>query len=486
MATLLAAPPAARLRRPVAPVAVAWAALAVVASGLVLLPYYGDQALYAVIGRDVVGGRVPYTGIWDIKQPGIYLWYGTVDALLGGSPVVTRGLDVAAAVLTALLVGRLLRGRLRPAVARWVPVASAAVLLLPVRALDLGQVEQLAVLPALAALVLVTGGPSRRRAVAAGLCTGVVAVLKLWVAAVPLLAVGVWLVARRRFGPAGAVAAGAAVPVLAVLGWLTAGGALGAALDTWFAGPGQALAQDGARPVERLVSGFGRYVLVTAPVLVLVAMRLPAVRRDRDPLDLALLAWVGAGLLVIGGQLWWSYHWVLLTPALLALAARQVSDRPVRGRPAWLLVVAAVPLLAVGVASPERPMALGNGWTAASRAAIADRLGSGTTARAELAAAGFRPGDGLYVLGDPTYQLVAGAPIPARLNGWTPELFTDAQWDELGVELGVTRPTFVFLENIYAELTAVRGNALGRTLDDHYESVRTSDAGVWYRSTDRT
>lgn len=468
-----------------APVALAWTALAVVVSGLVLLPYYGDQALYAVIGRDVVAGRVPYTGIWDIKQPGIFLWYGAVDAAFGPSTVVTRVLDVGVAVLTAVLVGRLLRGRVRPAVGRWVPVAGAAVLLLPVRALDLGQVEQLAVAPALAAVVLVVRGPSTARAVAAGLCIGVVAVLKLWVAAVPLVAVVVWLLATRRAAALPAVAAGAAVPVLAVAGWLAVDGALGEALHTWFVGPGQALAQEGARPVGRLVSGLGRYVLVTAPVLVLVALRLPAVRRDRDPLDLALLAWAGTGLLVIGGQLWWSYHWVLLTPALLALAARQLSEHRPRRPALTALALAAVPLLAVGVASPERPMALGNGWTAESRAAIADRLGSAPTARSELAAAGFAPGDGLYVLGDPTYQLVADAPVPVRLNGWTPELFTDAQWDELGVDLATARPTYVFLENIYAEMATTRGNTLLRMLDSQYEQVRTSDAGVWYRLTDQ-
>lgn len=483
MASRLRTGPATRA--PSVPVLTAWTALAVVASGLVLLPYYGDQALYAVIGRDVVAGRVPYTGIWDIKQPGIFLWYGAVDALFGPSTVATRILDVAVAVLTAVLVARLLAGRIRPAVGRWVPVAGAAVLLLPVRALDLGQVEQLAVAPALAAVLLVVRGPSTARAVAAGLCIGVVAVLKLWVAAVPLVAVLVWLLATRRAPSVAAVVAGAAVPVLAVGGWLAVDGALVEALRTWFVGPGQALAQEGARPVGRLVSGLGRYVLLTAPVLVLVALRLPAVRRDRDPLDLALLGWVGAGLLVIGGQLWWSYHWVLLTPALLALAVRQLSDRSYRGPVLGALALAAVPLLAVGLASPERPMALGNGWTAQSRAEIADRLGSEPTARAELAAAGFLPGDGLYVLGDPTYQLAAGAPVPVRLNGWTPELFTDDQWDELGAELGAARPTYVFLENIYAELSITRGNMLLRMLDQQYEPVRTSDAGSWYRLTDR-
>ena len=52
-----------------------------VAAGLVWLPYYGDHALFASMGREIIGGRIPYTEAWDVKQPGIFLWYGAATAL---------------------------------------------------------------------------------------------------------------------------------------------------------------------------------------------------------------------------------------------------------------------------------------------------------------------------------------------------------------------------------------------------------------------
>lgn len=482
-----------------APARIAWwgavAALAVVAASLLALPYYGDQALYAVIGRELLHGVPLYTGVWDIKQPGIFLWYG----LLGGVPALTRAADVAAALGVAMVVGALLRPHVSPAVGRWTPLAAAAVLLLPVRALDLGQVEQLVGLPALGALALAAHGaatngtlvPLERTKVpfvrmgtrfgAAGVLIGVVASFKIWAVAIPLAAVLVLLVASRQASRARlvALAAGIAVPVVAVLVWLALTGALGAALATWFVGPADQLAQPGARTLGRLASGAGRFVLVTAPVLALAGWRLPTVWRRRDALDLALVAWLLAGAAVIAVQLWWSYHWVLLTPALLALAARQVSDVRLPRRAVLALAVAALPLLAAGAAGSE--LAQGGGLTAASREAITDELGSAPRVPAELAAAGVRPGERLYVLGDPAYQLAAGVPYPVRLNGWTPELFTDAQWAELASSLDAARPAVVFLESGASQIPRDRGNALLHMIDDHYVMIRRSAAGTWYR-----
>jgi hypothetical protein len=474
--------------------ALATAFLAVVAYGLIWLPYYGDQALYASIGRELLDGRTLYSQVWDLKQPGIFLWYGAAQAAFGSSPVVTRALDVLVAVVAALLVGSLVRDRVSPTIARWVPLAAAAAMLLPARSLDLGQVEQLACLPMTAALVLLCRRPSRLRTVLAGVCIGVVAVLKLWLAVVLLAAGIVWLLAggsgpdraRKQIAVrVGLLVAGAAVPVAAVLGWLWAGGALGTALWTWFVFPEEMLALPGVRTPDRLVAGLGRYVALLAPIVLLAGVQVVATVRRRDPLGLALLSWLVIGTAETLAQLWWPYHWWQLTPALVAMAALGLERLRERGllrrRPiAAVLVVATLPLIVFGAFRPERPLLLGNGFTTDSRADL-EALGTVPTARAELAAVGFGPGRSLLVFGDPTYHLVADAPSPVRLNTWSPELYTDEQWAELATDIASARPDLVLVTPLDVDVVPQRGPQVAAVLAADYDRVRSTDAGDWYR-----
>ncbi len=41
--------------------------------------WYGDEAIYQIMGRAVLHGRVLYKGIWDNKPPILYLYYALVD-----------------------------------------------------------------------------------------------------------------------------------------------------------------------------------------------------------------------------------------------------------------------------------------------------------------------------------------------------------------------------------------------------------------------
>jgi hypothetical protein len=401
-------------------------------------------------------------------------------------------------VLTAVLVAVLVRDRVGTVLARWTGVAAAAFMLLPARAFDLGQIEQLVCLPMIAALVLVTRRPSTARLVLAGLCIGAVGLLKLWTAAVPVAAALAWLLveaaaAGRRGEPAraqlltriGVLAAAAAAPVVAVLVWLAAAGSLGAAIETWFVFPGQMLGVPGARSVDRLVDGSARYAGMLAPALLLAAVAVPGVLRKRDPLGMALLGWLTVGLVGILVQLWWPYHWTQLTPALVALAALGLQHLRETGwarRPlvAVVLAVACVPLVYVGVRGKERPTMLGNGFTAESRAQLAE-FGALPAAERELAAIGYRSGESLMVFGDPTFQLVAGAPSPVRLNGWSPELYTQAQFAELADTLTAARPDVVLVTGLNVDVVPERGPAVARLLATEYERVRSTPVGDWYR-----
>jgi hypothetical protein len=464
--------------------------LGVFCSCLVWLPLRGDQALMSLVGRDVVGGRRLYTEIFDAKQPGMYLWYGAVHWLFGPGQAMAQLMCVlvvlgAVAVSVGLLVPRVRTAWVRA----WLPVLVAAPLLLTLNEHELGQLEALVCLPAIGAVALLCGraGPTLPRAALAGACIGLVAVFKTLLIVVPGIAVLVLLLfaGRRRWLLLLAASAGAAVLPLCTLWWLAARGDLDAALYAWFAYPAEQLASS-TRPVDRLVFAVGRFGLLTAPFLLLAAWRVPVVVRRRDPLDVALLAWLVVGTATYLVQVWWSYYLLILLPPLVVLAVRQLDElaaRPSRSTRVALalLAVLAVPLLAYGSLDTARTLADGGGLTQASRDRIAERTGEYVSIREEIAAAGLRAEDSLYVLGDPRWQVVAQRPIPLVTNGWSVGQTPPRRWEIMAAELRAAQPDVVFVDSGYATAIAARGAALRAELERLYTVTRASEAGTWYR-----
>jgi hypothetical protein len=475
--------------------------VAVLAFTLVVTPYHGDHAVYALIGRDVLDGRVLYRDIWDIKQPGLFLWYGLVTGLLGFTQVATRLADVLAVAVSALLVGRFLAPRVGAAeLRRWAPLIAAAVLFLAAGPRDHGQLELLCLVPALGAVLLVAGRPgvpaSTWRIVAAGLCLGLIGVVKLVLAAVPAAAVVVYLLYSRPRGrgmSAVLVAgAAAAVPVAVMVAWLVGIGAWADALRTWLVDPLELAATPGAKSLEGLAYGATRYLVLMAPVVVLAASQAASAWRRRDALDIALVTWVLADIAVIGVQFWWTYQWYFLCGPLLVLGLRRLdgmlgslarAPRRKQGAVAVAGVLLSVPMLAHG-ALPVAGLALdGGGLTSASRAAFGERVAAHGTIRGELAAAGVRPGDRLYVIGDPLYNYLADLPLPLPTNGWGFEFFTPRHWADVADEGRADPPTWVFVERSAAPIVEHRAPGLRALLAESYEIVRESERGVWYRVT---
>lgn len=457
---------------------------------LVWLPFRGDQALMSLVGRDVLAGRRLYTEIFDAKQPGMYLWYGTVHWLFGPGQAVAQLMCVLVVVAVAAVVVALLSSRVQtPWVRAWLPVLVAGPLLLTLNEHEMGQLEILVCLPATASVALLCGraGPTTTRAALAGTLLGLVAVFKTLLVVVPGIAVLVLLLlaGRRRWRLLAAAVAGAVVLPLCTLWWLAARGDLDSALYAWFSYPAQQLASS-TRPLERLVLAVGRFGLLTAPFLLLAAYRLPTIWRRRDPLDIALLAWLIVGTAAYLVQVWWSYYLIILLPPLVVLALRQLDDfvagRTRSRRTALVLLAAlAVPLVAYGSVNASRTVADGAGLTQDSRDRIAERTADYVSFRQEIAASSLRPGDSLYVLGDPRWQEVADRPIPLVTNGWSVGQTPPQRWQRLADELRRIRPAVVFVDTESARAVAIRGPVFRVALEELYVVSRQSSFGTWYR-----
>ena len=448
-------------------------------------PFWGDQAVYALIGRQMLHGQTLYVDLWDVKQPGIFLWYG----LFGFGEMGMRTLDVLMAFAFGGCVWALLRRRTpSPRLRRLLPALATGVLLLAAGPWDFGQLEMLSLVPATGAFALVAADPEReptyRRIVLAGLCVGVVGVFKLLIAGVVGIALLVYLFARLRGGRIAAsvvLTAASLVPVLAALVWLFTQGALAETLHVWFVEAAQMGSAPGARSLSRVGEGLGRFVLWMFPVVVLAAWQAATAWRRRDPLDLGMVAFLVADVAAVGTQFAWWYQWYFAAAPLVVLALRRLSAIRWRPRTAIVLAVACLPMLAHAGAWALPDVLEGGGFTAASRERIDERVGRYTTIENEIAAADLRPGDSLYLLGDPLYNRLSGTPQPLRFDGWTFDLMTDDQWQEVASEITNGRPDVIMVSSDAASWVADRGRGVTAELSRDYVAYRTSAEGTWYR-----
>lgn len=105
-----AAPPSA-LRAPPwankALAAVAILGMLFLLSQIALFGYGRDQGIYAMVGRAVLAGKMPYRDAWDFKPPGIFVLYALTRALLGGGQWAIRAVEIAGIVAMTFAMMRL-------------------------------------------------------------------------------------------------------------------------------------------------------------------------------------------------------------------------------------------------------------------------------------------------------------------------------------------------------------------------------------------
>ena len=76
---------------------------------LLMLPYLdrpldGDEGIYAVIGRSLLHGGVPYQDLFDNKPPLLYGWFAAGFLLFGETTEATRLIGALAMSATTILV----------------------------------------------------------------------------------------------------------------------------------------------------------------------------------------------------------------------------------------------------------------------------------------------------------------------------------------------------------------------------------------------
>jgi 4-amino-4-deoxy-L-arabinose transferase-like glycosyltransferase len=63
-----------------------------------------DEGMFALAGREVLRGRLPYTSLFDVKPIGLWLFHAAAQMLLGETLFAVRALGTACVSLTACLL----------------------------------------------------------------------------------------------------------------------------------------------------------------------------------------------------------------------------------------------------------------------------------------------------------------------------------------------------------------------------------------------
>ncbi len=190
--------------------AIGLALFAVVLTGFaramtVLRPGPFDASLYAFIGDNWLGGRIPYLHIWDNKPPAIFAVSAVGRALTPDSFVGIAAIEYVAILGFVAVVVALLRQLQAPAATVVLGGAMAAVMANLSAFNQHGHLTEVyLLLPAAASILLFIRGLAGNRAcflMVAGVCTGLALSFKM-VGVAPLLAqlavLGLGVVTRRR------------------------------------------------------------------------------------------------------------------------------------------------------------------------------------------------------------------------------------------------------------------------------------------------
>jgi hypothetical protein len=474
-------------------------------------PFAGDQALFLVGAQELHAGAVLYRDFWDLKQPGIFLFY-----LAGGSAAgfTQSGIHIFEIAWQCAFGGTLfaaLRGAVRrPAVAALAVLAVPAAYYAGTTSWHLTQVEALTGLPLLccawAGIAAWTRANGRARsAFAAGLAAGCVLLLKLLYLPIAFVLFAVAASAatgtqRHERAPIVVTAwlGGLAVPLALTAAYATAFG-LWNTLSATFVSLPAAVVAGGHAPSTRLWLAALWFARRFAPVLFLGAIGLLTTPSAGGLVwrRIAVAWFVTGGLaLIVQTQSWWEYQFLLLLPpaGILATLGADASLARLRGpagaaRTAAGAALAAALLLCFG---------LGHSTLAATARVLRDRpftsaaalerhreIDSGEyTAAAHAAASLSRGGNdrqAIYVCGDPLIYLLAKREQAVAINGWALELYPPDWWAKLDAQLQRTLPADVFVAGDDTALIAARSPLLARMLDTEYErAVRLPD-GTWYR-----
>lgn len=505
----------------IAELAICAAAFAViVAFGLIKLPMplHRDTATFLWMASLMDQGAVLYADVWDVKQPGIFLFNWVAGKMFGFTAEGVHLFELIWQLVFAAVVILALRPLLRH---RWLaPLAPLAILASYWAFCEPHQQTQLEILVGLPLLVVAwistvqwrTGNSCAAAFLLAGIAAGVATMFKHLLAPIPVAFLLAASIGALRTAPGGAPTPAAFSRVVVnmwlpfatgvILVWgLTAAAfwrldALDDFIFTNFLYPVQALGDVTAAPLSRLGASIIVCVASLAPWLLFAALAVPRLHRADEPVLFRRMAvWliVAIPIALVQKNSWWAYHTLLFYTPVCILAARGVDlvvsrldegQRAARRLPSTALAALLVLPALGGLAFPTGQAARGpltgylNGDLENWRRTVSEDY-----AQAADAAAFMRehaPPGPVYVFGDPTIMLLAPRPQAIAPQGSAWAFYLLPQWATLADDLRAARPVWVFVEEHQRGAIEERSPETLAWLAREYRLVWDTPYGQWY------
>lgn len=485
-------------------------------------PFTGDTAMFMAGARVLDDGGIYYLDYWDVKQPGIYLFFWLAGKLFGFDEIGAHSLDLVwMLLLSALLIG-VIRGALEN---RWlsvlVPVVTVGLYYINAESWHLTQVEILVSLPLLVTLWLVTKPYHSPRSrwighFLAGCSIVVVAMFKMLY--LPLALSFLILPLIRRFRECGFVAAltqdvipaalGITTLFLGLLSYLLYHGALYEFYWATFVYPLEVAAeidQSNGRQLIGSVLWLGKITAPLVPLLVVAIIAIPERLSNTTYIQFALWLFLALFLLLIQKYSWWEYQFQLLyvPVGVLTIFGLDIittrlnrSQLPVRARHIYIVAGLAVFYMVAGGLGyfwMEKAQRLavsvyqGRGWGDEYRKAIDARYRAYWNSTRFLHDSAAVRGD-IYIFGDPMMLMLSGrkqAAIP--VNGWGLWATVESQWSVLPAKFNEVYVPYIFLAAEDLDLIQASSPGMMEVLKKRYKRLRmvepVPDAGPWVAGT---
>lgn len=480
--------------------------------------FSGDQTLFTIYAEQISQGAVLYRDVWDVKQPGIFIFFLIAGKLFGFTEIGIHFFELLYFLLFFIVLIITLKDYFHNQLfASLTPLLAIGTYYATSEELHLTQVEGLVGFPIY--LTIWTAIKSlqtneRRWLFLSGLCGGIVVVFKqifLLIIITSWLTVLITFLIRNRKASSLIqkvlpIVSGAFLPVLAVLIYFAWQNELEILAYTTFVYPNKAIATlANADRTYVLKMGLIWFVRKYIPLIVvtfigmLVFLTRPAEidqsfiarilsnLRGTNLLTINLVLWFVVGFAVVLAQRlsWWEYHFVLFFVPLGILAAKSLEiiwerffEKPVFFNPplgkiifVFLIVILLSPTIYRTVRNTKNrfnsiAIFIKERRFTPSGPPVDDyqRIRENT---AFLLEQNSRTGK-IFVLGHPLHYYLSKRQPGLASNGWMPEFFLNDQWLWLKKELVEKKPVYIFIDNFCFDVITKQSPETLLLINQHY------------------
>ncbi len=488
--------------------------------------FSGDQALFLIFSKAIKNGAVLYRDVWDIKQPGIFVFYLIAGVVFGFTEVGVHLLEMVYWLSFSLILIYGLKDYFKsPLFATVTPLFTIGIYYSVSGSLHYTQVESLVCFPLFMTLWFChkfLENPQRKGWMFfSGLMGGIVLSFKLILIIIP---VSIWLFyflfikknTKEMAILSGLIVSGSLIPIGLVIFYFVRNDALFDLWYTTFVYPFTAVLSATAmiaRP-EQLKDGlvwfFKSYFPVVSLTLVFVILKLRSIYLDRrqekmffessgDFFSMALLIWCFAGFTVIFMQRlsWWQYHYSLLMVPVGVLAVKCLENvfeeirtcHAIRRKPPVLMILAII-ITPLFIPTARRLADRIRQFNLVESVRIGDKELKVTGSAAEdyksiAADTSFlrleHQKTTLFVVSNPLYYYLSDISPSFRSNGAMTDMFTPFEWDSLNGEMSNNPPMYVFMEERIIPMIVGQNPEFLNFLNKYYSISSTGDRGSFYK-----